>query len=30
MLTDLTETIRKAIDDNEFPCGVFLDLKKGI
>ena len=28
MLTDLTETIRKAIDDNEFACGVFLDFKK--
>ena len=27
-LTDLTETIRKAIDDNEFACEVFLDLKK--
>ena len=28
MLIDLTETIRKAIDDNEFACGVFLDFKK--
>ena len=28
MLTDLTETIRKAIDDNEFACGVFLDFRK--
>ena len=27
-LIDLTETIRKALDDNEFTCGVFLDLKK--
>ena len=27
-LIDLTETIRKALDDNEFACGVFLDLKK--
>ena len=27
-LIDLTETIRKAIDDNEFACGVFLDFKK--
>ena len=28
VLIDLTETIRKAIDDNEFACGVFLDFKK--
>ena len=28
MLIHLTETIRKAIDDNEFACGVFLDFKK--
>ena len=28
MLIDLTETIRKTIDDNEFACGVFLDFKK--
>ena len=27
-LIDLTETIRKTIDDNEFACGVFLDFKK--
>ena len=27
-LIDLTETIRKAIDDDEFACGVFLDFKK--
>ena len=27
-LIDLTKTIRKAIDDNEFACGVFLDFKK--
>ena len=27
-LIDLTETIRKAIDDNEFACAVFLDFKK--
>ena len=27
-LIDLTETIRKASDDNEFACGVFLDFKK--
>ena len=27
-LIDLTETIRKSLDDNEFACGVFLDLKK--
>ena len=27
-LIDLNETIRKAIDDNEFACGVFLDFKK--
>ena len=27
-LIDLTETIRKALDDNEFACGVFLDFKK--
>ena len=25
-LTDLTETIRKAVDDNEFACGVFIDF----
>ena len=24
---DLTETIRKGNDDNEFACGVFLDFK---
>ena len=28
LLIDLTETIRKALDDNEFACGVFLDFKK--
>ena len=28
VLIDLTETSRKAIDDNEFACGVFLDFKK--
>ena len=27
-LTDITETVRKALDDNEFACGVFLDFKK--
>ena len=27
-LINLTETIRKAIDDNEFACGVFPDFKK--
>ena len=27
-LIDLTETIRKALDDNAFACGVFLDFKK--
>ena len=27
-LIDLTETIRKALDDDEFACGVFLDLQK--
>ena len=27
-LIDLTEIIRKALDDNEFACGVFLDFKK--
>ena len=27
-LIDLTEAIRKAIDANEFVCGVFLDFKK--
>ena len=27
-LIDLTETIRKTIDDNECACGVFLDFKK--
>ena len=27
-LIDLTETIRKAIDDNEYACGVFQDFKK--
>ena len=26
-LIDLTETIRKALDDDEFVCGVFLDFK---
>ena len=28
VLIDLTEIIKKVIDDNEFACGVFLDLKK--
>ena len=28
VLIDLTETIKKAIDDDEFGCEVFLDLKK--
>ena len=27
-LIDITETIRKAIDNGEFACGVFLDLQK--
>ena len=27
-LIDLTETICKAVDDDEFVCGVFLDFKK--
>ena len=27
-LIDLTETIRKALDDNEFSCGLFLNFKK--
>ena len=27
-LIDLTENIRKALDGNEFACGVFLDFKK--
>ena len=27
-LINLTETIRKAIDDNEFACGVFPDFEK--
>ena len=27
-LIDLTETIRKVLDDDEFACGVFLDFKK--
>ena len=27
-LIDITETVRKALDDNEFACGVFLDFKK--
>ena len=27
-LIDLTETIRKSLDDNEFACGVFLDIKQ--
>ena len=26
-LIDLVETIRKALDDNEFTCGVFPDFK---
>ena len=28
MLIDLSETIKKAIDDIEFACGVILDFKK--
>ena len=27
-LIDLTEDIRKAIDENKFACGVFIDLQK--
>ena len=27
-LLDLTEDIRKAIDDNKFAVGVFIDLQK--
>ena len=27
-LIDITETVRKALDDNEFAGGVFLDFKK--
>ena len=27
-LVDLTEDIRQAIDDNQFSCGVFIDLQK--
>ena len=27
-LIDLTETIRKGLDSDEFTCGVFLDFKK--
>ena len=27
-LIDLTENIRKALDDDEFACGVFLDFQK--
>ena len=27
-LIDITDTIRKAIDNGEFACGVFLDLQK--
>ena len=24
----ITESIRQSIDDNEFGCGIFIDLKK--
>ena len=27
-LIDITETIRKALDADEFACGIFLDFKK--
>ena len=27
-LIDITETVRKALDDNDFACGVFLGFKK--
>ena len=27
-LIDITETVRKALDNNEFACGVFLDFQK--
>ena len=27
-LISITEEIRKAVDDNEFSCGVFLDFQK--
>ena len=27
-LIDLTENIRKAIDNNQFACGIFIDLQK--
>ena len=27
-LIDITETIRKALDENKFACGVFVDLQK--
>ena len=27
-LTSLTEMIRKALDENKFVCGVFIDLQK--
>ena len=29
-LTDLTENIRKALDDDEFACGVFIDFQKAL
>ena len=27
-LTNLTEMIRKALDEDKFACGVFIDLQK--
>ena len=27
-LISITESIRKSIDNNEFGCGIFIDLKK--
>ena len=27
-LISITETIRQSIDNNEFGCGIFVDLKK--
>lgn len=28
MLLSITESIRQSIDNNEFGCGIFIDLKK--
>ena len=28
VLISITESIRQSIDNNEFGCGIFIDLKK--